>query len=181
MKKLFLISVLTICMVGVVQAAPTLYTNHVAINKTIDSVLWIGGDTAWDHANPYAGGNYEDARAAGLIDWTKLTINASNIGSGDVVTITFQDKNDNWHTLGNLSTGSSAHDTTFDLDRAWLDGVTVKARITGIWNDAYIGWSELKVMGSPVQQSAVVPAPGAILLGSIGVSIVGWLRRKRTL
>jgi hypothetical protein len=51
-----------------------------------------------------------------------------------------------------------------------------------VWGGTYLyGDMLLQHYGVTVMELAVIPSPGAILLSSIGVGFVGWLRRRHTI
>jgi len=64
----------------------------------------------------------------------------------------------------------------------WL-GVTSSVGITDVALRVIGNFTERNIPNFEIDhlQAAPIPAPGAILLGSIGVGLVGWLRRRRTL
>jgi hypothetical protein len=70
--------------------------------------------------------------------------------------------------LGDINTWSTMSLSAMNIDQMHWFGTGEGFHPYGIDNFVFM-------------HSAVIPAPGAMLLGSIGVALVGWMRKRRTL
>lgn len=186
------------------DAAPSIiFEDKVDVYGIINNWYGEGSQwTSWTHQNPYTGtqADYTGALGSGRIQGASLTIVLDDLDLGDTAAVYVLDKDGIWHDKDIngqtmfLNTMDFADcifvhpgpgspyeghitETTLSIDPAWIgDDMAVKL--------AWDGWSQIEVETSVlniVSESVHAPAPAALAMGSLGVLLVGWLRRQRAI
>ena len=84
----------------------------------------------------------------------------------------------------NIYFAGSAPPALLEIDHALFDGQTKRIETHWVLANGSIynpGGTWYHSNSWNPTRADVIPAPGAVLLGSIGVGLAGWLRRRRTL